>query len=166
MSEITLNRRERIAVWLCKRDTALYEFFASFACFIVGWRAVEMIDGRPAAPFTSSAVLRFEGGFWFWMLLIMGALKLLTLTHGLCTGNTYRWRSYVTLAASCVWSGVLVGSLTAPGPWSASAGYAMLMICSWIAAVILIARADAAKHKARHAAQHGRARELVRQGDF
>lgn len=137
-----IDRRAAIAAWLNKRDTAIAEFWSGAAQLIVGWRAVDIFEGKPSAPFTGSALLRFSGGFWFYALVVCGVATLIALTIGLLSGNTYRLRSYVSLASCAVWSAVAVATLTAPGPPSVAIGFCIPAVIAIFSAVVLFVRAD------------------------
>jgi hypothetical protein len=132
----------RLAAFVLRRDTALAEGWLGYAALIVAWRVVERFAGLPTAPFTGSALVKFNVMAWMVLLGLNGVVTLAALGYGLATGNTYRVRSFVALVGACIWSVVIVATFTAPGPRSISWGYVAPLLVSLSCAHILIKRHD------------------------
>lgn len=139
------SRRSRLSLWTQKRDTVMFEAFLGLEALVVAWRAVEQFDGRPAAPFIASLLLQWSGQVWMTLLVVNGLCTLGALIYGQLTGNTFQVRSIFSLVGSCIWSAVAIGTLSAPAPYSAFVGYALLTFFSWGVAVVLGHKADLAR---------------------
>jgi hypothetical protein len=146
MSEHALRRRERIVEWLNRRDTVLIEALLICAAFIIGWRVVDVFDGKPVAPLTSSALLQLSAGWWWFALTGNGVISLFALVHGMVTGNTYRIRGFHAFFGSLVWTALFIAVLTSRGPTSVASGYVLPAVFSWIAFVVLMVKADIKKN--------------------
>jgi hypothetical protein len=113
--------------------------------------------GAPLAPFlnTSLSWLALNENVWVFLLSLYALLTLVSLAHGLATGNAYQIRSIVQVAGTMFQALVATAIFTSPLAPAAGLRYAMTAFWSFIIAAVLIikhdvrAKADSAKADAK-----------------
>jgi hypothetical protein len=122
--------------FLQRRDTALTEFWLSLFCWINAWQVTTINnEGQSAAPFLDSAIdfLILPKLFWVVLLVLMGGVKLLVLTHGLIHNNFYLIRARVSFGASVVWSLISLSIITGENEPVTAARY----LLSWFMSILV-----------------------------
>lgn len=144
MREHALRRRESISAWVRRRGVDIGEIVSTGASLIYAWRTIEMHDGLPVAPLTSQ-FFNLSQGFWFDLLLLNASAVSAALLVGWVTGNTFRIRSYVSIASSCVWVVIAIAAKKTGMADSVAAGYFFTCGISWLTALILALKAKYAE---------------------
>jgi hypothetical protein len=126
MAEAKNKLAAPIVLFLEKRDTVFLEAFLGLMAFVCAWQVTTVSSaGTIVAPFLNTAIkaLYFPKLFWVCVLLTMGAVKLLALSHGVIHNNFYRVRAYTAFGASVIWSLLAAAVLTGDQPYPVAAMY-------------------------------------------